>query len=274
MKFSTSFTLATLALLSIGTNSSTATSGHRKLHSQKNGKKCQDPTKYNKTYTPQCLELGKGFACKNARLGGTHPDFRCVGPPTPPPAKAKQCHTDHNPTYTPECPSGTTCKAILGGGKKNAGQCIKVSNRRDLGGSNKSSWSSVKTVPAAEPVSISVPDPVGPVFCRTNTKTFDADCTKLLGKDYWCRAILGEDAYAQNAGVCSPKVKGEMYYSGDTAPTPMPTPAPVPFTPMDGGMFYSDDTLKLNDGGMIYKDATTVPSRLPTPVPVPAKPIN
>ena len=270
MKFSTSFTLATLALLSIGTHA--ATSGHRKLHSKKNGKKCQDPTKYNKTYTPQCLELGKGFACKNARLGGTHPDFRCVGPPTPPPEKAKQCHTDHNPTYTPECPSGTTCKAILGGGKKNAGQCIKVSNRRDLG-SNKSSWSTVKTVPV-EPVSVSAPAPEPVVLCRTNTETLDGDCTKLLGTDYWCRAIRGQDLNAQNAGVCSLKVNdGGMYYSDDTVPTIAPSPAPVPVI-NDGGMFYSDDTLKFNDGGMIYKDATTVPSRLPTPAPVPAKPVN
>ena len=73
------------------------------------GKKC-DPN-----IAGQCFTNGKytGSDCKNVKLGGSRPDFRCVGPaPAPVPKKPIKCHTDHNPTYTPECPSGYTCEPI------------------------------------------------------------------------------------------------------------------------------------------------------------------
>merc|ERR1712107_814490 len=67
------------------------------------------------------------------RLGGNKPDYRCVGPaptPAPTPEEPIKCHTDHNPTYTPECPSGYTCQAVLGGNRENEGMCVKLSDRR------------------------------------------------------------------------------------------------------------------------------------------------
>ena len=79
---------------------------------------CQDPSKYNKTFTPQCIDVGSGgYTCQNVRLGGT-PEYRCVAPPAPTAAPTSQqaipCHTNHNPTTTPECPSGYTCQALMG----------------------------------------------------------------------------------------------------------------------------------------------------------------
>jgi len=99
------------------------------------GEKC-DPN-----YGGQCFHLGKDFACQNTVGFGGTPDYRCVNtkpapapaPPAPAPAKPKTCNPNQNPTYTPECPRGFTCKAILGSSKKNAGQCTKQSDRRVLG---------------------------------------------------------------------------------------------------------------------------------------------
>ena len=125
MKFSTIFTLATLTLLSIDTQARIGGGQHRQLGSR--GEKC-DPN-----YGGQCFHLGKDFKCQNTVGFGATPDYRCVNTkpapaPAPPAPKPKNCNPNQNPTYTPECPSGFTCKAILGGSKKNAGQCMKQSD--------------------------------------------------------------------------------------------------------------------------------------------------
>ena len=40
---------------------------------------CEDPSTYNPTYTPQCVNVGTGgYTCQNTRLGGATPDFQCV----------------------------------------------------------------------------------------------------------------------------------------------------------------------------------------------------
>ena len=81
------------------------------------GVSCTDPSKYNPTYTPQCINVGSGgYTCRNVRYGGT-PEYRCVPPPptaAPTSQKTIPCHTNHNPTTTPECPSGYTCQALMG----------------------------------------------------------------------------------------------------------------------------------------------------------------
>merc|ERR1711865_1252275 len=53
------------------------------------GVSCVDPSTYNPTFTPQCINVGSGgYTCKNIRLGGT-PDYRCVAPePTSSPTDA------------------------------------------------------------------------------------------------------------------------------------------------------------------------------------------
>jgi len=53
------------------------------------GVSCVDPSTYNPTFTPQCINVGSGgYTCKNVRLGGT-PDYRCVAPaPTSSPTDA------------------------------------------------------------------------------------------------------------------------------------------------------------------------------------------
>ena len=109
MKFSTTFTLAALMLLSSGTDARIG-GNRRELHSHSRKEKKCDPN-----IAGQCFTNGKytGSDCKNVKLGGSRPDFRCVGP-APAPKKPIKCHTDHNPTYTPECPSGYTCEPIHG----------------------------------------------------------------------------------------------------------------------------------------------------------------
>ena len=90
---------------------------------------CQDPSTYNKTFTPQCINVGSGgYTCKNVRLGGDAL-YQCV-PPPPTAAPTSQetipCHTNHNPTTTPECPSGYTCEALMGANPNTYdGQCIE-----------------------------------------------------------------------------------------------------------------------------------------------------
>ena len=99
-------------------------SGRRDLGGK--GKTC-DPN-----IAGQCFSEGNNYMCENVRLGGNHLDYRCVDTttpaPTPSPEKYIKCHTNHNPTYTPECPSGYTCEAIMGSSKKHAGQCTKSSD--------------------------------------------------------------------------------------------------------------------------------------------------
>ena len=137
MKFSTTFTLAALMLMSSGTDARIG-GNQRELHSHSRKEKKCDPN-----IAGQCFTNGKytGSDCKNVKLGGSRPDYRCVGPaddddydnnkdddydydddyddddddddaPAPAPKKPIKCHTDQNPTYTPECPSGYTCEPI------------------------------------------------------------------------------------------------------------------------------------------------------------------
>ena len=118
MKFSTTFTLAALMLMSSGTDAriggnqrelhSHHHSHHGHDHGHSHGKKC-DPD-----IAGQCFTNGKytGSDCKLFKLGESHPDYRCTDP-TPAP-EPKKCHTNHNPTTTPECPSGYTCQALMG----------------------------------------------------------------------------------------------------------------------------------------------------------------
>ena len=169
MKFSTIFTLATLTLLSIDTQARIGGGQHRQLGSR--GEKC-DPN-----YGGQCFHLGKDFKCQNTVGFGATPDYRCVNTkpapaPAPPAPKPKNCNPNQNPTYTPECPSGFTCEALLGGSKKNVGQCMKQSDRRNLGHKEKKCD----------------PDIAGQ--CFTNGKYTGSDCKlfKLGGKhpDYRC----------------------------------------------------------------------------------------
>ena len=55
------------------------------------GVSCVDPSTYNPTFTPQCINVGSGgYTCKNVRLGGT-PDYRCVAPaPTSSPTEVNR----------------------------------------------------------------------------------------------------------------------------------------------------------------------------------------
>ena len=125
MKFSTTFTLTALMLMCSGTDARIG-GNQRKLHSHHHshghnhghdhghdhghgkGKTC-DPE-----IAGQCFTNGKytGSDCKLFKLGESHPDYRCTDP-TPAP-EPKKCHTNHNPTYTPECPSGYICQALRG----------------------------------------------------------------------------------------------------------------------------------------------------------------
>jgi hypothetical protein len=124
--------------------------------------------KCDHNYGGQCFHLGKDFECQNtAKALGANPDYRCVNTkpapaPAPPAPAAKKCNPNQNPTYTPECPSGFTCKAILGSGKKNDGQCIKDS----------------KPAPTpAKPVTCDPKNPVNPDF----------DCTQKVGPRSKCQ---------------------------------------------------------------------------------------
>ena len=89
---------------------------------------CQDPSTYNKTYTPQCINVGSGgYTCKNVRLGGDAL-YQCVPPPptaAPNSQRPIPCHY-HNPTTTPECPTGYTCQALMGANPNTYdGQCME-----------------------------------------------------------------------------------------------------------------------------------------------------
>merc|ERR1712157_13415 len=93
-----------------------------------------------------------------------------------------QCHTDHNPTYTPECPSGYTCEAILGGNTPNAGICVELST----------------PAPTPEPV----------VKCHTDhNPTYTPECPS----GYTCQAVLdefGKKTLSQNfEGKCFRKLR-------------------------------------------------------------------
>ena len=146
MKFSTTFTLAALMFMSSGTDARIGGGqrgelhGHGHHHSHDHGHHshdedyyyddydydspapakgvhCQDPSTYNPTYTPQCINVGSGgYTCENVRNGGIA-QYRCVAPPptaAPTSQETIPCHTNHNPTTTPECPSGYTCQALMG----------------------------------------------------------------------------------------------------------------------------------------------------------------
>ena len=130
MKFSTSLTLAAITLMSTtGSTNARIGGNQRELHGHSSQLRCQDPATYDKTYTPQCINIGNGgYTCQNIRLGGT-PYFRCVAPgntpaPTaaPTPAAPVSCQdpSTYNKTFTPQCinvgTGGYTCKNVRLGG--------------------------------------------------------------------------------------------------------------------------------------------------------------
>ena len=100
---------------------------------------CTNPSTYNPTFTPQCINVGSGgYTCKNVRLGGT-PEYRCVAPaPTaaPTPAAIVSCMdpAKHNPTATPQCinvgSGGYTCKNVRLGGEA-LYQCVPPGDNAD-----------------------------------------------------------------------------------------------------------------------------------------------
>ena len=103
------------------------------LHS---GNKCKDTYTNSTSWSPQYLDREDDVACKKNMLGSKHLDYQCVRPESQP--KPKKYHTDHNQTYTPECPSRYTDEKLIGGeSEKNIGQCRKQSNCRELGGTSK-----------------------------------------------------------------------------------------------------------------------------------------
>ena len=175
MKFSTTSTLAALMLMSSGTDARIG-GGQRELHGHHHSHGHDHGHSKGKTCDPdiagQCFTNGiyTGSDCKLFKLGGSHSDYRCTDP-TPAPTP-KKCNPNQNPTYTPECPSGFTCEALLGGSKKNVGQCMKQSDRRVL------------TEKQCDP------DIAGQ--CFTNGKYTGSDCKlfKLGGShpDYRCTA--------------------------------------------------------------------------------------
>ena len=156
MKFSTTFTLAALMFMSSGTDARIG-GGQRELHAGHHhshdhghhhhsedyyyddydydspapaeGIHCEDPSTYNPTYTPQCINVGSGgYTCKNVRLGGVA-EYRCVPPPptpaptaAPTPAAPVSCQdpSTYNKTFTPQCinvgTGGYTCKNVRLGG--------------------------------------------------------------------------------------------------------------------------------------------------------------
>ena len=128
MKFSTTFTLATLALLSIGTTHARIGNGQQ-LGGR--GEKC------NPNYGGQCFHLGKDFKCQNTRLGGNKPDYRCINTkptPTPgPPAHAKPVTCDPqnpvNPDFdcTQKVGPGSKCQSQISGDKW-VYQCTKLAD--------------------------------------------------------------------------------------------------------------------------------------------------
>ena len=92
------------------------------------GVSCTNPDNYNPTYTPQCINVGSGgYTCKNVRMGGVA-EYRCVPPPATAAPTSQQpipCHY-HNPTHNPECPSGYTCKPLMGANPNTYdGQCME-----------------------------------------------------------------------------------------------------------------------------------------------------
>ena len=216
MKFSTTFTLATIALLSIGSearigggekyeiyvsntchNDVTAREQNKNQGSVVKASSCKlwdsgtteslqsffFDTQSNKagTGSVQCQKKPNPSECQQFMTRVMHkqlPDNACVinvpssmcddhnpkptPAPAPPAPEPKKCNPNQNPTYTPECPSGFTCKAILGSGKKNDGQCIKDS----------------KPAPTpAKPVTCDPKNPVNPDF----------DCTQKVGPRSKCQ---------------------------------------------------------------------------------------
>ena len=129
MKFSTSFTLAAMTLMSTCTDARIG-DGQRELKKKcgpnpacLTGETCQKTGKgylcidfdVSKKCDPnlggQCFSLGKDYTCKNSRVRGERPDYRCVEPapvpaptPAPAPAPAPKCGLN------PACPTGEVCK--------------------------------------------------------------------------------------------------------------------------------------------------------------------
>ena len=100
---------------------------------------CTNPSTYNPTFTPQCINVGSGgYTCKNVRLGGT-PEYRCVAPaptaaPTPEAIVSCMDPAKHNPTATPQCinvgSGGYTCKNVRLGGEA-LYQCVPPGDNAD-----------------------------------------------------------------------------------------------------------------------------------------------
>ena len=174
MKFSTSLTLAAITLMST-TGSTYARIGgnQRKLHGHSHT--CQDPATYISEIA-QCTNAGNGYTCQNVRLGGTHPEFRCVAPsPTSAPIDPLSCTdpSNYNPTFTPQCQnvgSGYTCMNVRLGGTTPEYRCV-------------------------------APTPAAPVSCQdpsTYNKTFTPQCINVGTGGYTCKNVrLGGDALYQ-----------------------------------------------------------------------------
>ena len=184
MKFSTSLTLAAITLMST-TGSTYARIGgnQRKLHGHSHT--CQDPATYISEIA-QCTNAGIGYTCQNVRLGGPHPDFRCVAPaPTAAPIDPLSCTdpSNYNPTFTPQCinvgSGGYTCKNVRLGGVAEY-RCVP---------------------PPPTPAPTAAPTPAAPVSCQdpsTYNKTFTPQCINVGTGGYTCKNVrLGGDALYQ-----------------------------------------------------------------------------